>query len=91
MQKTYSETFIVKATECDKFRRMRLDALFLSMQEVGERHALLLGAGYEAMKSRGLFFVLSRIHVHVTRAPRCGETVVHTTYPGVSKIGRAHV
>lgn len=84
MQKTYSETFIVKATECDKFRRMRLDALFLSMQEVGERHALLLGAGYEAMKSRGLFFVLSRIHVHVTRAPRCGETVVHTTYPGVS-------
>lgn len=84
MQKTYSESFIVRATECDKFRRMRLDALFISMQEVGERHAISLGAGYDAMMSRGLFFVLSRIHVRVTRAPRCGEKVIHTTFPGVS-------
>lgn len=84
MQKTYSESFIVRATECDKFRRMRLDTLFISMQEVGERHAIMLGAGYDAMMARGLFFVLSRIHVNVTRAPRCGEKVIHTTYPGVS-------
>ena len=84
MQKTHSETFVVRATECDKFRRMRLDALFISMQEVGERHAIELGAGYEAMMARGLFFVLSRIHVNITRAPRCGEKVIHTTYPGVS-------
>ena len=84
MQKTHSETFIVKATECDKFRRMRLDALFISMQEVGERHAIELGAGYDAMMRRGLFFVLSRVHVNVTRAPRCGERVVHTTFPGVN-------
>lgn len=84
MQKTYSESFIVRATECDRFRRMRLDALFISMQEVGERHAISLGAGYDAMMRRGLFFVLSRIHVHVTRAPRCGEKVIHTTFPGVS-------
>ena len=84
MQKTHSETFTVKATECDKFLRMRLDALFISMQEVGERHAIDLGVGYEAMKRRGLFFVLSRVHVNVTRAPRCGERVVHTTFPGVS-------
>lgn len=84
MQKTYSETFVVRATECDKFRRMRLDALFISMQEVGERHAIKLGAGYDAMMARGLFFVLSRIHINVTRAPRCGEKVVHTTFPGVS-------
>ena len=39
MKKTHSETFTVRASECDLYRRMRLDALFLSMQEVGERHA----------------------------------------------------
>lgn len=82
MLKTYSETFTVRATECDKFRRMRLDALFISMQEVGEQHAIRMGFGYEAMLARGLFFALTRVHVHVSRAPRQGERVIHTTWPG---------
>ena len=84
MYKTHSETFTVRATECDKFRRMRLDALFIAMQEGGERHAIQLGAGYDAMMNRGLFFALARIHVSTLRAPRCAEEIVHTTWPGVS-------
>ena len=44
MNKTHSETFTVRGSECDLYGRMRLDALFLSMQEVGERHACELGA-----------------------------------------------
>ena len=47
MNKTYTETFTVRATDCDFERRMRLDALFVAMQEGGERHALALGAGYD--------------------------------------------
>ena len=43
MNKTYTETFAVRATDCDFERRMRLDALFVAMQEGGERHALALG------------------------------------------------
>ncbi|MDO4741221.1 MAG: thioesterase [Eubacteriales bacterium] len=84
MQNTYTETFSVRATDCDRFRRMRLDMLFIAMQEGGERHAQMLGVGYQAMMERGLFFVLARIHVHTVRAPRVGETVVHTTWPGKS-------
>lgn len=84
MNKTYTETFVVRATDCDLSRRMRPAALFIAMQEGGERHALSLGLGYDAMMARGLFFVLARIHVHFDRAPRCGETVVHTTWPGIS-------
>ena len=84
MNKTHTETFIVRATDCDKNRRMRPAALFIAMQEGGERHAVSLGLGYDAMMERGLFFVLARIHVRFDRAPRCGEKVVHTTWPGVS-------
>lgn len=84
MKKTHSESFVVKATECDTQRRMRLNEIFIAMQEGGERHAVQLGAGYESMMARGVFFVLARIHVHVDRMPMCGETVVHTTWPGVS-------
>lgn len=82
MNKTHTESFTVRATDCDRYRRMRLDALFIAMQEGGERHALSLGAGYDEMMNRGLFFALARIHVSTLRAPRCGETVVHTTWPG---------
>ncbi|MEE0299007.1 MAG: acyl-CoA thioesterase, partial [Christensenellales bacterium] len=82
MQKTYTETFTVRATDCDLHGRMRLDALFIAMQEGGERHAIALGAGYAAMQNRGLFFALARIHVSTLRAPRQGETIVHTTWPG---------
>ena len=84
MNRQYSETFIVRATDCDVQRRMRPAALFVAMQEGGERHAITLGAGYDAMMARGLFFALTRIHVRFVRAPRCGERVVHTTWPGVS-------
>lgn len=84
MDKQYSETFIVRATDCDVHRRMRPAALFVAMQEGGERHAISLGVGYDAMMSRGLFFALTRIHVRFDRAPRCGERVVHTTWPGTS-------
>lgn len=84
MMKTYSETFVVRATDCDVERRMRLSALFVAMQEGGEQHAISLGLGYDAMMARGLFFVLARIHVRTLRAPRCGERVVHTTWPGTT-------
>lgn len=84
MQKTFTERFIVRGGECDMYRRMRMDAVFMAMQEGGERHAKLLSLGHESMIERGLFFVLSRTHVHVDRMPECGETIVHTTWPGVS-------
>ena len=61
MNRQYSETFIVRATDCDVQRRMRPAALFVAMQEGGERHAITLGAGYDAMMARGLFFALTRI------------------------------
>lgn len=82
MKKTYTESFVVRSTDCDQFRKMRLDALFTAMQEGGEHHAHLLGVGHAEMLGRGLFFALTRIHVSMLRAPRAGETVVHQTWPG---------
>lgn len=84
MKKTYTETFAVRGTECDAFSRWRLDAMFLNMQEVGEAHAKLLGAGYHDMLARGYFFALTRIHVSVFKAPVSGQIITHTTWPGVS-------
>lgn len=82
MEKTYTETFSVRSTDCDLYSRMRPDALFTAMQEGGERHARRLGCGHEEMLSRGLFFALTRVHVSMLRAPHAGDTLVHTTWPG---------
>lgn len=79
---THCETFLVRPTECDLYGRMRPDALFIVMQEGGERHAIELGFGYKTMRALGLFFVLSRVHIRTQRAPRYGDYVVHTTWPG---------
>lgn len=79
---THCETFFVRPTECDLYGRMRPDALFMAMQEGGEHHAVELGFGYEPLKKQGYFFALARIHLKTQRAPRYGERVVHTTWPG---------
>lgn len=84
MNKTYSETFRIRGTECDIYSRWRLDAMFLNMQEVGEMHASQLGVGYPAMLARGLFFALTRVHVSVFKAPVAGQTITHTTWPGAT-------
>ena len=86
MNRQYSETFIVRATDSDVQRRMRPAALFVAMQEGGERHAITLGAGYDAMMARGLFFALTRIHVRFVRAPRCGERVAAGQHLGVLRL-----
>ncbi len=82
MNNTHTEDCFIRPTDCDLLHRMRPDALFIAMQECGERHAIELGVGYDALIRRGMFFVLSRIHVNVLRAPQSGETLVHTTWPG---------
>jgi len=84
MNKTHMEKFVVRGTDCDMFKKMRLDMLYIAMQEGGEVHARELGVGYDAMMARGMFFVLSRIHLRVLRMPRSGESIVHTTWPGTS-------
>ena len=84
MCKTYCETLVVRGDACDASGRMRMDALFMAMQEGGTRHAERLGASHAAMLERGLFFALMRVHVSVRRMPKAGETLIHTTWPGVS-------
>ena len=51
MLKTHRETFLVRATDCDRFMRIRPDMLFIQMQEGGEHHAYKLGVGHNATRN----------------------------------------
>lgn len=49
-------------------------------QEVGERHFVDAGLGYEALLREGLVFVLTRLKTVILRAPRLNETVTIRTW-----------
>ena len=70
MERITGDLYSVRATDCDYNGRLRMDALFIMMQEGAEHNAATLGAGHGQLLSRGLFFALTRMHVRITRMPR---------------------
>ena len=49
-------------------------------QEVASNHVATLGAGYDVLMERGLFWALSRLKVEITRMPHWGETILFETW-----------
>lgn len=60
--------------------RLRLSGVLRYQQEAGERHLLPVGMGWNALLDKGMVFVASRWHAHITRLPEMGERVTLTTW-----------
>lgn len=50
-------------------------------QEAASNHAAHLGASYEDLNKRSLFWVLSRVRAEIVRMPEWGESIVIETWP----------
>ncbi len=81
MQKTYSETKLIRTQHCDFNGTWRMSDILLSMQEASGMHSELLGVGRDALMVKNLVWVLSRSEVVMERYPRIGETVTIETFP----------
>ena len=55
--------------------------IFLTMQETAGIHAARLGAGYEALKAKGITWVLIRATLKMEKYPDSKTTVKVTTWP----------
>jgi acyl-ACP thioesterase len=77
----YQETCRVPAYECDPGGNLKPAGFFRLMTEAAVLHAELLGAGFEVLRTRNLFWVNSRMKVQFLRYPRMGETVTLRTWP----------
>lgn len=64
----------------DSSGNLSFPSLFLLFQDIAWEHAGMQGFGFEQLKSQGLFWVLSRIHVKIDQLPQWGETVTLTTW-----------
>ena len=81
MESMWKENFEVKSYHVDFQLNIKPSALMQFFQEVASNHAAELGAGYDTLIVRDLFWALSRLTVEITRMPRWGETILIETWP----------
>lgn len=81
MQKTYSETFLIRTSQCDLTGAWRPSDIMAVMQELAGTHAHLLGCGRDALIRQNIVWVLSRAELVMDRYPTVGETVRVETFP----------
>lgn len=81
MTKLYTETFELRACNCDMFRAWLPSAILSCMQETAGAHSALLGLERATMESIHLGWILSRLKVEFTRLPKAGEKLTVETWP----------
>lgn len=75
------ERIPVHGYDADAFGELALPALAAYLQEVAGHHATALGCGLEALRPRGLSWVLARQRIEAPRAIALGDALEITTWP----------
>lgn len=81
MEPIYSQKFTLTDLDVDCFGAMKLSSLLYYAQEVAGKHSALLGADYDSLLQKNLFWAVSRHRVQITRLPLLGETITVETWP----------
>lgn len=81
MEKSYTETMILRPCDCDMRGDWRPSAVLEAMQETAGAHCDRLGIGRGVLDALGIIWVLSRARVSFTRVPRHGERIAVETWP----------
>ena len=81
MEPIYTQTFHLNDTHVDCFGRLKPSVLLQFIQEVASVHGSALGADYETLAKKNLFWAILRTRVQITRLPVSGETIRLETWP----------
>ena len=77
----YSQKFTLTDMDVDCFGKLKLSTLLFFAQEVAGKHCIQLGADYETLSKKNLFWAVTRHRVQITRLPVRGETITVETWP----------
>lgn len=77
----YRQTFTLTDLEVDRFCKLKLSSLLFYAQEVAGKHSALLGADYDTLAMKKLFWAVTRHKVQITRLPTLGEAITVETWP----------
>ena len=81
MEPIYQQEFQLRDAAVDCFGRLKLSTLLAYVQEVAGIHAASMGADYDTLARKNLFWAILRTRVQITRLPRNGETIRLETWP----------
>lgn len=85
MENRFSQHITIPCYETDAAQLLKPASFMDFAQEAANRHAELLGFGYDDLSRTRTLWVLSRMHVKFLRHPRWREeTVLHTWHKGPS-------
>ena len=77
----YTQHFHLNDTHVDCFGRLKPSVLLQFIQEVASVHGSALGADYETLAKKGLFWAILRTRVQIARLPVSGEEIRLETWP----------
>ena len=77
----YEEIIRVAGFECDFNHTLKPAAFFRYLTEAAGVHAQLLGAGFDTMIERNLYWVHSRMKIKFIEFPRVGDMITLRTWP----------
>ena len=75
MELLYSQNFKILTSSVDRFGRLKPAIMLSYIQEVAGVHGSALGASFEALAQKGLFWAIIRQKIQVSRMPEEGETI----------------
>jgi len=81
MDPIYQKEFQVTDLVTDCFGRVKPSAILYYLQEAAGQHSNLLGAGWDVLSEKGLFWAVTRHKVQISRLPQLGETITVRTWP----------
>ncbi len=73
--------FNIRFIDVDAYDNLKLSSLLSFLEEAACASADELGFGYEALKAKGLGFILSNWYVRLSRPIKYGESVTVNTWP----------
>ena len=81
MEPIYTQRFALTDSHVDCFGRLKPSALLQCIQEVASVHGSAMGADYETLTKKNLFWAILRTRVQISRLPHSGETITLETWP----------
>lgn len=77
----YQKDLIIRSSDVDRFRRLRLSALFTLLQEASIAHTTELGMGREKTLDKGLLWVITMEQARIRRLPSYDEKIRIESWP----------
>ena len=75
IQNIFIEEHKIHTYHVDFEQKITIPSIFLFMQEIAWHHANKYGFGYQHLRDKGMFWVLSKLHLIVHRYPRWNDVL----------------